>query len=77
MRLAPYIVGNYNYVAVARTISATSTFLDILKALEYLLRKKGHIQKSLDLDDVMQCAKRDPKESVVEPKAAENSETQL
>ncbi|NLT17893.1 MAG: Ribonuclease P protein component [Firmicutes bacterium ADurb.Bin080] len=61
-RLAPHITGQYNYIAVAREPIAKATFLDILKSMEYLLKKAGHIPNDLELKTLLCCTKGNPED---------------
>jgi ribonuclease P protein component len=59
-RLAPHISGQYNYIVVAREPIAKATFLDILKCMEYLLRRAGHIPNKIEFDTLLHCEKGNP-----------------
>jgi len=58
-RLAPHITGQYNYIAVAREPIAKATFLDILKSMEYLLKKSGTHTKQSRVKNIAVLHKRE------------------
>lgn len=67
-RIAPHITGQYNYIAVAREPIAKASFSDILKSMEYLLKKVGHIPNNLELKTLLSCEKGHPEKEVKDTK---------